>query len=110
MKPADVAVTVIVSSAYTSVVRLLHQSDNENKRIELENKTALYSATYVRRKHGTTRICCCAVLRPRAVAAPAVQQSIDIFDPPGPQQQTRRVANETGRRTDTVLFHRPCSA
>jgi len=32
----------------------------------------------------------CEVLRPRAVAAPAVQQSIDISYPPGTQQQTRR--------------------
>jgi len=31
-----------------------------------------------------------AVLRPRAAATPAVQQSIDISNPPGPQQQTRR--------------------
>jgi len=45
-----------------------------------------------------------AVLRPRAAAAPAVQQSIDISQPPGPQQQTRRTlmqrANGTDRRTD----------
>jgi len=31
-----------------------------------------------------------AVLRPRAAATPAVQQSIDISYPPGPQQQTCR--------------------
>jgi len=44
-----------------------------------------------------------AVLR-RAVAAPAVQQSIDISCPLGPQQQTRRTllqrTNGTDRRTD----------
>jgi len=40
----------------------------------------------------------------RAAAAPAVQQSIDISYPPGPQQQTRRTllqrADGTARRTD----------
>ena len=45
---------------------------------------------------------------------PLLQQSIDISFPPGPQQQTRRTllqwANGTDRRTDTVPFHRPCSA
>jgi len=45
-----------------------------------------------------------AVLRPRAAAAPAVQQSIDISYPPGPQQQTRRTllqrADGTARRAD----------
>ena len=55
-----------------------------------------------------------AVLRPRAAAAPAVQQSIDTSRRPGPQQQTRRTllhqANGTDGRTDTVPFHRPCSA
>jgi len=63
-----------------------------------------------------------SLLRPRAAVAPAVQQPIDIFYPPSPQQQTRRTllqrANETDRRTDrrrdrradTVPFHRPCSA
>jgi len=44
------------------------------------------------------------LLRPRAAAAPAVQQSIDISYPPGPQQQTRRTllqrADGTARRTD----------
>jgi len=55
-----------------------------------------------------------AALRPGAAAAPAVQQSIDISRPPGPQQQTRRTllqrANGTDGRTDTVPLHRPCSA
>jgi len=45
-----------------------------------------------------------AVLRSRAAATPAVQQSIDISYPPGPQQQTRRTllqrANGTDRQTD----------
>jgi len=45
---------------------------------------------------------------------PLLQQSIDISCPPCPQQQTRRTllqwANGTDRRTDTVPFHRPCSA
>jgi len=54
-----------------------------------------------------------AVLRPRAAAAPTVQQSIDIY-PPGPEQQTRRTllqrANATNRRTDTVPLQRPCCA
>ena len=54
------------------------------------------------------------MLRPRAAAAPAVQQSIDISYPPGPQQQTRRTllqrANGTDRRTDIVPLRRPCSA
>ena len=54
------------------------------------------------------------MLRSRAAAAPAVQHTIDIFYPPGPQQQTRRTllqrANGTDRRTDTVPFHRPCAA
>jgi len=50
-----------------------------------------------------------------AVATPAVQQSIDISCPPGPQQQTRRTllqrANGTDRgRTDAVPLYRPCSA
>jgi len=43
------------------------------------------------------------VLWPRAAAAPAEQQSIDISYPPGAQQQTGRTllqrANETDRRT-----------
>jgi len=50
----------------------------------------------------------------RRAAAPAVQQSIDTSRRPGPQQQTRRTllhqANGTDGRTDTVPFHRPCSA
>jgi len=56
-----------------------------------------------------------AVMRPRAAAAPAVQQSINIFYPPGPQRQTRRTllqpVNGTDRRrrtdirTDIVPFH-----
>jgi len=55
-----------------------------------------------------------AVLWPRAAAAPAMQQSIDITYPPGPQQQTLRTllqrANGTDKRTDSVPFHKPCSA
>ena len=55
-----------------------------------------------------------AVLRPRAATTPAVQQSIDISFPPGPQQQTCHTllqrANGTDSRMDTVPFHRPCSA
>ena len=59
-----------------------------------------------------------AVLRFRAAAAPAVQQSIDISYPPGPQQQTRcallqqanRTERQTDRWTDTVPFHRLCFA
>jgi len=39
-----------------------------------------------------------------SAAAPAVQQSIDISNPPGPQQQTHRTllqrANGTEKRTD----------
>jgi len=60
------------------------------------------------------------VLPAFAAAAPAVQQSIDISFPPGPQQQTRRtllqLANgrekegQTDRWTDTVPLHRSCSA
>jgi len=54
-----------------------------------------------------------AVLRPRAAAAPAVQQSVDISYPPGPQQQTRRTllqrTNGTGRQTvrrdEHLAFH-----
>jgi len=36
----------------------------------------------------------------RAAAAPAVQQSIDISYPPGPQQQTRRTLLHQVNRTD----------
>jgi len=54
------------------------------------------------------------VLQPRAAATPTVQQVIDISYPPGLQQQTRHTllqrANWTDRGTDTVPFHRPCSA
>jgi len=39
--------------------------------------------------------------------APAVQQSIDISWPPGPQQQTRR-NDGTDRQTDARQFHKPC--
>jgi len=46
----------------------------------------------------------------RAASAPAVQQSIDISYPPGPQQQHYRTllqqANGTDRQTDTVPLHR----
>jgi len=48
-----------------------------------------------------------AVLRPRAVALPIVQQSIDISYQPGPQQQTRRTllqranGSEVGHRAVT---------
>jgi len=55
-----------------------------------------------------------AVLRPRAAAAPAAQQLIDMSCLSGAQQQTRRTilqrANGTDRRTirhtDTVPLHR----
>jgi len=47
--------------------------------------------------------------------APAVQQSIDISWPPGPQQQTRRGSvrppnDGTDRQTDARQFRRHCSA
>jgi len=51
----------------------------------------------------------------RAAAESAVQKSIGISYPPGPQQQTHRKllqqANETDRRTDrqTLLMHSICS-
>ena len=49
-----------------------------------------------------------------AAAASAVQQSIDISCPSGPQQQPRSTllqrSNKTYKRTDTVPLHRPCSA
>ena len=50
-----------------------------------------------------------------AAAAPAVQQSIDISCPPGPQQQTRRRLlqreNGTDRQTGghRTVTYRPCS-
>jgi len=40
------------------------------------------------------------VLRPRAAAAPALQQSIDISYPSGPQQQTRRMLLQRKNGTD----------
>jgi len=60
----------------------------------------------------------------RCCLAPAVQQSIDISCPPGPQQQTcssgfaavghaetyKRTDGRTYRRTNSVPFYRPCSA
>jgi len=51
--------------------------------------------------------CCCAARRPPLL--------IDISCTPGPQQQTRRTLLQrskagTDRQTDTVPFHRPCSA
>jgi len=46
-----------------------------------------------------------AVLPPRAAAAPAVQQSIDISNP---RRMLLQRANGTDRRTDTVPFRRPC--
>jgi len=50
-----------------------------------------------------------AVLWPRAAAAPAMQQSIDISCPPCPQQQTRRTllqrANGTDRQTDGHAYN-----
>ena len=53
------------------------------------------------------------LLRRRCWRAPAVQQSIDVSWPPGPQQQTRRTLLQrsiagTDRRTDIVQLHRPC--
>ena len=55
---------------------------------------------------GVAAPCCCNADR--------VQQVIDISYPPGLQQQTRHTllqrANWTDRGTDTVPFHRPCSA
>jgi len=49
-----------------------------------------------------------ALPRPRTAAAPAVQQSIDISYPPGPQQQTRRTllqrANGTDRADGRTLY------
>jgi len=38
---------------------------------------------------------------PRAAAAPAEQQSIDISCPPGPQQQTRRTLLQRSNGADT---------
>jgi len=42
----------------------------------------------------------CAVLPPRAATAPAVQQSIDVSYPPGPQQQTRRTLLQRSDETE----------
>ena len=68
--------------------------------------TSLCPASYVNWRRDTVRVRC---------RAPAVQRSIDIFCPPGPQQQTRcsgeRWPNDvTDRRTDARQFHRRCSA
>jgi len=66
------------------------------------------SATYVRSQRGTARI-----------RTPLLQQSIDISCQPGPLQQTYSSGFAVGpcldrevddRQTDTVPFHRPCSA
>jgi len=46
--------------------------------------------------------------RPRLLHRRAVQQSIDIARPPGPQQQTRRSTKwdrQAVRQTDTVSLH-----
>jgi len=55
---------------------------------------------------------------PYRCTTPAVQQSIDIVYPPGPQQQTRRTllqrrANEWDRQTDgrtpcRIIIYVPC--
>jgi len=50
----------------------------------------------------------CAVLRPRAAAAPAVMQLINMSYPPRPQQQTRRTLLQRAKGTDTVPLHRTC--
>ena len=52
--------------------------------------------------YGSRRLC----VQPHAAAAPAVQQSIDVSYPPGPQQQTRhmllqRANGMDGHRTVT---------
>jgi len=77
-----------------------------------QTRTSLCLATYVRWQRGTARI-----------HPPLLQQSIDISCLPNPQQQTcssgfaavgpcwdRQTKGQTDRRTDTVTFHRLCSA
>jgi len=43
-----------------------------------------------------------------AAAAPAVQQSIDISNPPGPQQQTRRTLPQRKLAAVVDIHHRRC--
>jgi len=62
-------------------------------------KTSPRSATYVCWQRGTARI------RP-----PLLQQSIDISWKPAAAGLLLRAHAGTDRRTDTVPFHRPCSA
>jgi len=71
-------------------------------------KTSQCSASHVSWQRDTARSCWWA---------PAVQQSIAISCPPGPQQQTRRTLlqrsmdgtdRRADRRTDNIPLHRPC--
>ena len=95
--------TTFIYFQYTYILYVLYCICTGSWRINFiicvnASATSLCSwATYVRWKRDTTRICCCDP------CCGAVQQSIDISYPPGPQQQTRctllQRTNGTDRRT-----------
>jgi len=114
-RPAGLLLSAVVCSRYRSIAAARAQRYVKSRWLRLNTdlftavvvyicriKTSLCSATYVRWQRGITRI-----------RTPLMQQSIDIFYLPGPQQQTRHTllprSNEpqTDRRKDTVPSHRP---
>jgi len=95
---------------------MLHSMPKQSNNVEIMCRFICAKTSLCLRLYGRTLKtwhCPHLLLRRRAAAAPAVQQSIDISYPPGPQQQTRRtllsgwIIQTDGRTSDRFIYPAP---